>query len=148
MNRAKLILMYGWLTIAIFGSIIATVSLKAALIIAVFSISCGTLVVAIGAKRKETTAGIERLIALSKLVEKGLNYRPVRAITHLIFIPLVFLQKLGYCIFNKRYQYRFSDMMLRPFDEVTEEYYAAVIIFPYAVMFTLGLVLLLVSRNG
>lgn len=148
MGRAKIILVYSWFFIAIFGSIMLAVSLKVAFFIAIFSISCGIVVVALSAKRQESTAGIERLIRLSTWLEKGLSYRSIQIITHLILMPIVLLQKLGCRVFNKRYEHHFGDIMLRPVDEVMEEYHAAVILFPYAVMATVGLVILLISRNG
>lgn len=148
MDRAKLILVYGWLFFATFGSIAIATSLNVAFFLTIFSLSCSILVVVIGAKRKESTAGIERLITLSKWLEKGLSSRTGQVIASLIWIPFVPLQKLGCHIFNYRYQYRFGAGVLRPLAEVTQEYHAAVIIFPYAVVVTMGLVILLIRRNG
>jgi hypothetical protein len=148
MNRAKLILLYGWLIIAMFGSIVIATSFKAAIFLAMFCITCGILVVALSAKCKESTADIERLVRLSKWLETGLSFRFVRVVTHLLMIPLVLLQKLGCRIFNKRYQYHFGDIVLRPVGEMTEEFHTAVIIFPYAVVATVGFVLLLISHKG
>lgn len=148
MGRAKLILLYGWLFFATFGSITIATSLNVAFFLTIFSLGCSILVVVIGAKRTESTAGIERLITLSKWLEKGLSYRAGQVIASLIWIPLVPLQKLGCHIFIKHYQYRFGEVVLRTFNEVTQKYHAAVIIFPYAVMVTTGLVILLISHNG
>jgi hypothetical protein len=147
MNGAKQSSLYLWSFIALFGSVALVMSLKETILLVVVCLSCAIFVVVISEKRKESTAGVERLIRLSQWLETALSFRLIRVTMRLLLLPLVLLQKLGCCLFNQRYQYHFDDIMLRPDDKLTEAFHTAVIIFPYAVVATVGFVFLLIGQK-